>query len=287
MNKRKSTRTINHRKFLRRLVFALILTVLLATICGCYGNISNQHTTGEEANNRQTSNQVSPSPYVAKIDEPRDSTPQVRRYTANVFMAENDSDSFLKLTDDQWHLLPNKARITTDQSGEGVLRIEGCMLIHVFQSSDLKTAPCSKSQYESGNVICNIAGASTFNNWCGGRVIIETSSARISLEGTWVAVTYLPSDQSTVSIVLKGKTKIWPVKLIKTQALGEPVEVSEGQFWFSSPGERPASINGVAARHAQSLDKLPKVVDSLKLSPRLKSIQEAAERDKVPFRRGS
>ena len=44
---------------------------------------------------------------------------------------------------------------------------------------------------------CAIEGTSVYNNSCGSQVIIQTPSAELVLEGTWLAVTYLPGRQLT------------------------------------------------------------------------------------------
>jgi hypothetical protein len=161
------------------------------------------------------------------------------------------------------------------------------MTVYVFQKSAMMTAPCSKSEYTSGNVNCQLAGTSVYNNSCESRVkqIIETPSAEITLEGTWVAVAYLPAHQLTVTMIFKGQASIRPVKSLKGRRLGEPILAREGQFWLSVPDDRRAAISDLPtaaeAGRPQGFDRLQPLLDALGMNEWRDRIWKRAAEDKL------
>jgi hypothetical protein len=263
-------------------IFLVVISIILICSCSTPETVTNQQT-NLNANNSQNTPSQNSSPSAssfAPIDQANDPRPQIKSYTSNVSWKGEGDEHFVSLPDNQWYILPNHALVNTDENGEGVLSINGCLLVHIFRSSGLKTSSCSKTQSMSGSFICSIAGVSAFKNRCGDKVTLETSGVRIVLDGTWLAIAYLP-DHSTVTIVLEGRVRVWPIE--EGETVGEAAEVTEGQFWFSRPRKLSGdAVNGVAARQPQSLTRLSAVKDVLKISPWLGSIESAATKDKVP-----
>jgi len=260
-------------------IFVAVLLVIVIGMLACGKSVTDPQANSSGA---ETANaQPLPSPSKARIDETKDPAPQLRRSIANVSFRPDEAKPFSALGDEDWHKLPPYSEITTDDAGEGELRIAGCMLVHIFRQSGLTTAPCSKERYMSGSIICALAGVITFNKWCNDKVIIETSSARMELEGTWVAVTHSPKERVTVTIVLEGKARIWAME--NKEVIGEPVNVEKGQFWFNGPGKEPGNVSGVSARQPQSLKQLPAVTKALQISDAVKIIENRAKKEKIPF----
>ena len=262
-------------------IFVAVLLVIVIGMLACGKSVTSPpaNSSGAETANAQPSPSSSPS--TARIDETKDPAPQLRRTIANVAFRPDEVAPFSALRDENWHKLPPYSEITTDDAGEGELRIAGCMLVHIFRQSGLMTAPCSKERYMSGSIICALAGVITFNKWCKDKVMIETSSARMELEGTWVAVTHSPKERLTITIVLEGNAKIWPMD--NKEVIGESVNVAKGQFWFSKPGAEPGKVSGVSARQPQSLKQLPAVTKALQISDAVKIIENRAKKEKIPF----
>jgi hypothetical protein len=238
---------------------------------------TNETTNNAIANNRQAN----------QGEEPKTAASQLRRYLANVWARTEAGGSPSMLNDDTWHAVKEGARVRTDEQGEGWLRVRDCMTVYVFQKSEMMIAPCSKSEYTSGSINCQLAGTSVYNNSCESRVkqIIETPTAEVTLEGTWVSVTYLPARQLTLTMVFQGQASIRPVLAIEGRRLGEPVVVKESQFWLSVPDDRRGAISGLPtaadARQPQGFDRLPTLLDALGMNEWRDRIWKRAAKDKI------
>lgn len=208
---------------------------------------------------------------------------QVRREMAVVWAGPGDVSVLPGLDDQDWHSLPAGSLVTTDDSGEGWVNISDCMLIYIFQNSGLAKAACPKSDYIGGNVTCAIEGTSVYNNSCAGQVIIQTLSAEVELQGTWLSVTYLPDQQLSLIMVFEGDATVRPVLDFDARTLGGRRNVEEGHFWFSTPGDRADRVAGLDARESHPFDRLPPLLDALDLWPWMDRIQARADTDDVPF----
>jgi hypothetical protein len=207
---------------------------------------------------------------------------QVKRNYANVMTGPHDAGSLVRLSDNNWHALQNKDRVATDSTGEGLLDFQGCMNIYLFHNSELMSAPCSKSEYLSGNVICSMAGTSAFNNKCNSKITIQTDSVEIALNGTWVTVTHLRDKQLTIVSVEEGGATVRPVTKVEGHILAkEPIMLKKGQFCFSTPGEKSDPIKGLPARQPLSLDKMSDASEALNIEQWLGDIKKKAEQDRV------
>jgi len=219
---------------------------------------------------------------------------RVRRELPEVWAGPGEEPVLPRLEDEDWHALLDGGLVTTDGNGEGWVDIsqedKKCMLIYIFQDSELRKAPCPKSDYTGRNVTCALAGTSVYNNSCAGEIIIQTPSAEIRLESTWVAVTYLPEQQLTVVMVFDAdeekvdKVTVWPVRQLDPRTLDEPpVEVVEEHFWFSTPGARADPVAGLEARVAHPFERLLPLVEALDLWAWIDRIKVRADDDNVPY----
>jgi LysM repeat protein len=201
---------------------------------------------------------------------------------------------FQWLENEEWYELPDGGLVTTDDNGEGWVDISQdgrkCMLVYIFQTSELIKAACPKSDYTGGNVTCSLAGTSVYNNTCASQIIIQTLSAEIQLDGTWIAVTYLPDQQVTVAMVfdadqtIEDQITVWPVQQTDPRILGgSSLAVTEEHFWFSVPGVRADPIAGLEARVAHPFDRLLPLVEALDLWPWIDRIKKRADADNVPY----
>lgn len=174
-------------------------------------------------------------------------------------------------------------RVTTDERGEAVLDIERCMKIYLFRSSSLVKATCRKS---GDRGLCGLAGTAAYNNHCGPAIVIQTPTVEVRLEGTWVALSYLPERQMSVLLVLEGQARVQPVSDLDSGRLGAPTLVRQGFFWFSTP-DRLASqnpVSGLRAREAISLDSFPTFYRDMAFPPDwLGRIRDKARQDGIPI----
>jgi hypothetical protein len=210
---------------------------------------------------------------------------QVRRELAEVWAGPslNGGGDLSLLDDGDWVALEADGWVVTDENGEGWIdfKVEGvdCLRIFVFHSSKLSKAPCPKSVYEGANVACHVEGTDAFHNTCASQVVIQTLSADIVPEGTWLSVTYLPDRSLTLVLILEGQTMIQPVLDLEARTLGAEVEVKAGQFLFTMPDDRLSQVGSLDPRQVHPLTELPTVLDDLGLRPWIYKIRSRAEQD--------
>jgi len=198
------------------------------------------------------------------------------------------NDTLPELIDDRLYPLEKNDHITTDENGEGWLYLDGCPTIYVFQESELVRSVNSKSVRESGNITSLYGGTAVWNNHCASKIeMLSTDTAKISLDGTWVGVTYLPSSQLSLVGVFEGNAKVRPLVGSETRQFTEEIDVPAGNFLFNTPGEEEEIIGGLNARQIYPFEELPRLLVGLnsweyvwKWLPR---IQERAETDEIPF----
>ena len=264
----------------------LVLTLLLMAgllFASCRPDPPRENVTTNET----TNNAIANNRQANQGEEPPTAASQLRRYLANVWARTEAGGSPSMLNDDTWHAVKEGARVRTDAEGEGWLRVRDCMTVYVFQKSEMMIAPCSKSEYTSGSINCQLAGTSVYNNSCESRIrqIIETPTAEVTLEGTWVSVTYLPAHQLTLTMVFQGQASIRPVIHMEGRKLGEPVVVKESQFWLSVPEDRRGEISDLPtaadARQPQGFDRLQTLLDALGMNEWRDRIWKRAAEDKI------
>lgn len=223
---------------------------------------------------------------VAVVQQPAD----VRCELAKVWAGPGGASPLPQLTDcgssSSWQNLPQDGWVTTDKNGEAWLKIMGCQTIYLFQNSELRKSACPKSS--AGNAVCSIAGTSAYNNQCSSEVIIQTPSADLVLQGTWLSVTYLPERELTLVVVLEGKVQVRPVLDLESRKLGESIPVAEGEFLYTAPDPALEQIGDVPPRAPGPLDQLGPVIEALGIQPWMDRVWRRAEADRVsiPSTRG-
>lgn len=179
------------------------------------------------------------------------------------------------------------SRVATDERGEAAIKLDSpqCRsaagqesVIFLFQSSGLTLSSCRKES--QGNFACVSGGSAAFRNSCS-NLIVETPSAQVQLEGTWVALTYLPERQLSLLQVYEGSTLARRVEDFDNQTLGAATRVSKGQFWFGMPPFVAGSVAGLSPGVSYPLTELPKLVEALDLQPWMNRILERAADDKL------
>jgi len=220
---------------------------------------------------------------------------RVRRLRPSVWAGSSSGGAMPpQLTDGAWHNLGSGDRVTTDGSGEACLDFEGCMLIYLFRDgSNLVKSGCSRSSRSGGNVTCAIEGTGVYNNSCATQVVVETDSATITLNGTWLVVTYLPRWQLTLVLVSEGQADVQPVRDVGTRTMASSIQVAGQHFVFTAPDSMLNAIEGTAglnARQAYSYDEFAAFIQGLqertgesRLESWMASAQERARLDGVSF----
>ena len=269
---------MNSHSRLVRFVFVIFSTlVLLASSCTSPSRPNQNETqpspSKRSSPTRPSTNSSSPAPSPLS---------QVSQRNATVTVTTPQQTSTL-LTDNAWHDLHDGDRIATDTNGEAEVSILNCMRVYVFKNSQLVRATCPKAAYQSGSVACAAAGTSLFNNSCSNKVIVQTDTAELSVEGTYFSVTYLPTEQLTLVSVLEGKVNVRPTIDEGTSAAS--VELTQGNFLIVIPEEKKAVFSNldsdVLSGKPVPLDRLRGIAVRLKLEPAFSRIGEQARADGI------
>jgi LysM repeat protein len=219
----------------------------------------------------------------------------VRRELPQVWAGPTNVPELEWLGDETWRKLEEGGLVTTDANGEGWVDFSEagtneCMLVYLFQDSELIKAPCAKLDYEASNATCLLAGTNVYNNSCPSEILIQTLSADIRLQGTWAAVTYLEDREVTVVMVFDAASQkvdevsVQPVQQVDPRILDpSSVKVVEEQFWFTAPGVTADPIAGLEARVAHPFERLLPLVEELDLWPWIERIKARADDDNVPY----
>lgn len=262
------------------LVSGAVLAVLILGCKGCPPEPERPNV------NRPT---PSVSPAVSPTPNKTASESTYRRVESNVLAGENDS--LRPLTDDEWHDLLKQTQVNTDTNGEARLKLSGCMEVYLFQKSKMSSSPCSKSESAGTNANCLHGGTAVYNSDCATRVgqvisepVNQTPNADITSTGTWFSVTYLPDQQLTIVVVLKGSVQVRPVLNAENRLLGEPVVVSEGHSNATillRPGQE--DFGQIAnLRQPKSFAEMPESMKA-NLQPWLDRIAQHAKADGIAF----
>ena len=262
---------------MKRLPGSLIacLFVFLFLIAGCRGCPPERGPNGPPPQPG-----VSPSPGLSP--PPADTKGTVQRISAGV--RAGDSEPLPFLTDNAPRPLTLRTQVSTDPNGEALLTLD-CMKVFLFQIGKMTYGNCSKSESTGGNAFCQTGGTAVYNSACAGRIeqIIRTPTVQVAPRGTWIIVTYLPDQQLTVTCVLKGSAEVRPITDIDTQSLGEPVMVSEGQFYLSVPDDRRNQNDEQSnyLRQPRNIREAPALIHKY-LKPWLDRIERHAKIDEIP-----
>lgn len=169
--------------------------------------------------------------------------------------------------------------VTTDPCGEAVLN-SPCGTIYVFQDSSLRFSPCEQHTARTSSG-CLADGTIAWNNTCpGGVAAIVTPSAGVTLNGTWIAATYLPDRQLSLITVLEGDAHA--IALDPSGApIGDGQDVPTDTFWFSGANGDPATVGGLDGQRAYPLDQMRDVIAELQLESWMAAVNARAEADGI------
>ena len=245
---------------------------------------------------------VTPTPTVDKSKVVQvQATARVKRETPEVWAG--NAEPLPKLPHSSWSGLDPGGQVTTDHMGEAKLDIDGCMYIYVFlDSAQLVRRGCRKDAAISGSTSCSVQGTSTYNNSCASEVIIQTLSVEIQLQGTWLAVTYLPGLELSLVQGFEGEARVLPVTEIDQHKLveeDEAIDLGPGSFTYTAPDARLAEVGqiaGLEARQRHALEQLgsfqdadsfvsqlQRLADEPNLAAWMRRTAERAEMDNVPL----
>lgn len=261
----------------RQIHFTFLILVALALLAySCSGpTLPNKNGNNNQPPNLNGRTQTS---------SPTPATSQVSQRNSSVLLTTKQQNT-RPLTNNVWHDLHSGDRIATDANGEAEVKIENCMRVYVYQDSQFVRSACPKAVSRSGSAYCAAAGTSLFNNSCGSRLIIQTDTAEIAVEGTYFSVTYLPSEQLTVVLVLKGKVTVRSTPPTQQEDFSEAVEVTEGTFLISVAPDNAQSVSRleqvVAVGRPVAIDRLESVATLLRLQPWLSKIAQQARADEI------
>lgn len=151
------------------------------------------------------------------------------------FAADNANDTADKVTPCDTNATGKDFKkgsvVTTDAVGEAYVEIPPSCRVHVFRNSTLEKSACPKGG--TGGNACVANGTVAFNG-CSANLIIGTPSATITLEGTWVTVSYVPDLELTQVDVLRGAASVTPVTDIDTGAVDSVVNLAAGQSVYTA-----------------------------------------------------
>jgi hypothetical protein len=185
---------------------------------------------------------------------------QVQRVQPVVWAGSASENPLPRLIDENWHNLLAGSRVTTDDAGDGWIKFASCTEIHVFRKGALTTSACPKSTSTSGNTVCTQDGTTSFKNNCAGGIVIQTPSAQITLEGTWLTVSYQPDLQTTEVLVIQGTVTVTPIVNADTWELGPAATLQPGDLYFTMPDNRLQPKGQFEPRTVIQLDSVTREV---------------------------
>jgi hypothetical protein len=170
--------------------------------------------------------------------------------------------------------------VTTDANGEAVIDTDRCGRIFLFQSSSLKASPCRADTPASGQ-FCLLENSAAWQNECSGVAQIVTPTGAVTLQGTWLSVTYSPDRQVTLVCVFEGRAIATPFTSLLGDRAGSRAIVEPGTFWFTSPDDRMDEVGGLEPRNTYDFERLPAVMEELGLNSWFAAIATRARADGV------
>ncbi len=210
-------------------IIALVLMALLILFVGC-----SKTQTSDQTPTAETAFQFT-----------------IQRLTPAVFLGE--ADPLPEVSVDAAQPFPVNFLATTGQDGEAVIKgeIEGATCsIFLFFDTRLERSACNRAA-SAGNTTCLEEGSVVFEN-CHNHVV-KTASGEVKLLGTWASVTYLPAQKMTLLAVTEGDTSVQAVLDDTSQAMGSPVAVGAGEYFYTAPDQDFQAVPGVPARRAVPL----------------------------------
>lgn len=181
-----------------------------------------------------------------------------------------------------WKALAVGDVVTTNTFGEAELNMELCSgRIYVFTSTNLGVHTCRQGDFESDNGLCLQDGAQWFSGECSAAYHLDTASARVTINGTSLALIYLPERELTLLIVPDGRTTLTPITDVVSDNLGTPLTVASEQFVFTMPDSQLVSIGGIVPRAVSPMSDLAPVIRELGLQTWWDAIIREATEDGI------
>ncbi len=189
---------------------------------------------------------------------------------------------------EDWTLIRAGGSVTTDPSGQAWLDFadraigEKCGRVYVFHDGELQRSPDLPGglQIKSGTAL--------WRNECSGLITVETPSANVTLQGTSIIVSYLPTEDRedprdmTFVAILDGWVEATPLIEMNSDVSGSMAVVEQQQFWFSTPGEEPDDVAGLDAREPHSFSELPGFIDAMGIESWMATAIDAAVSEGIP-----
>jgi hypothetical protein len=176
-----------------------------------------------------------------------------------------------------WKKLLDGGMVATDANGEAQLKATGCTAIYVYQKStlfssgNLTVSSCNKAN--QGSTDCSTSSTYSFDD-C--KLTVETASASVNWDTTWLSVTYDERFRLTLVTVHEGEVRLQPT-LEDGAPAGEPVFIPSGQFAFTVPDEFIPDVEariGLPVRAPLPLSELVPLIEVLGLQERFQRMNE-------------
>jgi hypothetical protein len=179
-----------------------------------------------------------------------------------------------------WRSVNTGDAVTTNASGEAELNFSDCYPGHIYCFKDsglvFRAETCRKTQYPSHST-CADKGT-LFVGDCAAEFTVDTANARLTVQGTSFAVTYVPGGGGVTLVVgLEGSVNMLPVDSVEPIRFGESIDVPGGQFLFTMLETELVDIAGFAPRQRHGLEDLPIVADELGIQDWMLDVRVKAE----------
>jgi hypothetical protein len=178
--------------------------------------------------------------------------------------------------------IPEGGLVATDANGEAWIDTDDCGRIFLFHDSRLRASPCREDSPDTG-AFCLEENSAAWQNECSGVVSIVTPTGAVSLQGTWLSVTYDPARQVTLVCVFEGTAIATPFREVDGDQAASRAIVGAGSFWYTAPDDQLDQIGGVEPRAEHGFEELPAVMNELGLQSWFASIGSRAQADRMPL----
>ena len=174
-----------------------------------------------------------------------------------------------------WCQLKEGDSLETNDTGQAELNFSDCWpgRLFLFQASVARTlvSTCTKADFCPGGNCSNppaicVPNGALYADKCAGEFNPVTGSTRIEKNTASYMITYdTDSGDVTTIVVTDGVVRLRPVLQYDPLILGDPMEVTSGQFMFTMPDETLQGVGGLEPRTLHSVEQLPQVVQELGL----------------------
>lgn len=196
-------------------------------------------------------------------------------------VSKNDSEH----TSEGWYPFDTGDTISTGDPGEAELNLSECWSgrLYVFDDSSghIHAESCREADFNTSSIAC-VQNGTWYAGQCRGEFSIATGSAIIHKLGTSFSVTALPEvRETTLVIVLEGEVIVEPVLSYGPTELGEPAQVTDGQFYFTMPDGALSPLGDLRPRQPYPVSQLGRVAGDLGIREWMIDIHDQAQDDGV------